>query len=665
MKKVAGFVVRVGLFLALGLLACGKEEKEKAAVSEKNPTTTQQSHVPPFPIEISGVIGKEVDFVVYKPKQDSGEVAAGDIAKVRVEVGPNPTKEPRVSADGDLAEGSGASWRATAYMASALAATSLGKQLSDYHFAVYARGTIDGPSGGALVAATLMALLTGQDIRSDVAITGALNPDGSIAPVDGLPEKLTAAVRNRKVLFGYPKGQTMASDSNHCSSDEKHHVNCTMVDIQEQARLAHIQAEEITDIYDAYRLLTGKRLQYPDALERAELEKADLTSLKHSTEQWLQRAESIFTTTIQRKKGQYPSLSKDVEQARKNFGSAKNFYDQSQVPAAYRMARKTVMKMAAIAQLIEVLDQRGNIDAMNLKIRNNLEVKRHLKAFKEQIDASRPQSLASALSHVQAYAYLHTSQTWIDLGDQRLAALLNDVKAGKIKLVQPEQWAKLAIPILCFVIAELQLDSAKDLYRIADKTGKPFGVSEAALSRLAVDYISVADANHTYYHSLPKITDKINDNNDLNKRPDEHWFEHSIHDAALKDAIKHRGDVGMAAALMNLGAAISSHIGFSRLVVDEYSLESDDETVVQLRLSRLLDHAERRTLEESRATRDLVHTIPASTAILYQRGRSGREGDTESKKEALNSFWEASSLARLAVFMEQLSQPTTTTGQRN
>jgi uncharacterized protein len=66
---------------------------------------------------------------------------------------------------------------------------------------------IGGPSAGAALAIATMAVLTRQNLRDDVVITGTVNPDGTIGQIGGVLEKAQAAKNIGAKLFLVPLGQ--------------------------------------------------------------------------------------------------------------------------------------------------------------------------------------------------------------------------------------------------------------------------------------------------------------------------------------------------------------------------------------------------------------------------------------------------------------------------
>lgn len=90
-------------------------------------------------------------------------------------------------------------------MAGVVAATLLGRNLNAYRISYSYEEGVEGPSAGALTTAALVALMRGQVIADDVAMTGTVNPDGTVGPVDGIAQKIAGAHARTK-RFGIPVG---------------------------------------------------------------------------------------------------------------------------------------------------------------------------------------------------------------------------------------------------------------------------------------------------------------------------------------------------------------------------------------------------------------------------------------------------------------------------
>lgn len=68
---------------------------------------------------------------------------------------------------------------------------------------------VEGPSAGAALTLATIAALEGRRIRSDVMITGTIEPDGSIGGVGDVLAKAEAAKRLGASLFIVPEGQSV------------------------------------------------------------------------------------------------------------------------------------------------------------------------------------------------------------------------------------------------------------------------------------------------------------------------------------------------------------------------------------------------------------------------------------------------------------------------
>ncbi|MGA1131665.1 MAG: S16 family serine protease [Prochlorotrichaceae cyanobacterium] len=153
-------------------------------------------------------------------------------------------------------------WKASAWMSAANVSFLVGDPMQDYEIELTAdvEGQIDGPSAGGITTAAILAALRGDSVRSDVAMTGTINPDGSIGPVGGIEAKLEGAKEANKSIVLIPYEQKNQ-------------------DISNQSRRLGLDLKEVADIYEAYEALTGQSLpKLPPADGRIQLSEALLSS---------------------------------------------------------------------------------------------------------------------------------------------------------------------------------------------------------------------------------------------------------------------------------------------------------------------------------------------------------------------------------------------------
>lgn len=101
----------------------------------------------------------------------------------------------------------------SARLAARVASQISGKNLAEHDFFFVIRSNseqIGGPSAGATLAVGATAALNGWTVRPDALMTGTVNPDGSIGPVGGIPEKARAAADAGMSVFLFPEGQELS-----------------------------------------------------------------------------------------------------------------------------------------------------------------------------------------------------------------------------------------------------------------------------------------------------------------------------------------------------------------------------------------------------------------------------------------------------------------------
>jgi len=102
----------------------------------------------------------------------------------------------------------------------------------------------DGPSAGAALAVGILAALRGETLLVGRVVTGAIDTNGLILPVGGLPEKIQGAALTGISTILIPKGQGSTLEW----------------DIRPLAEQLHLTVIEVHTLAEAYEKMTGNTL---------------------------------------------------------------------------------------------------------------------------------------------------------------------------------------------------------------------------------------------------------------------------------------------------------------------------------------------------------------------------------------------------------------------
>ncbi len=98
---------------------------------------------------------------------------------------------------------------------------------------------IGGPSAGGAFAVAAMSILSGKPIRSDVAMTGTANPDGTVGAVGDVSQKSEAAALKGIKIFLYPSSNNMSLSA------------------QQYDQSSGMATVQVSSLYQAYDYFTG------------------------------------------------------------------------------------------------------------------------------------------------------------------------------------------------------------------------------------------------------------------------------------------------------------------------------------------------------------------------------------------------------------------------
>jgi hypothetical protein len=293
----------------------------------------------------------------------------------------------------------GPAWHAGLWSAALVAAAALDKDATDLTFSAAPPVPGDQSTASALVAAGFLATLTGEKIDPAAAVTGAIQPDGTIGPVAGLPEQFLAAIARGKTRLGYPSGMRVARS---LATGED-------VDLVRLARAHRAEAIELAGVHDAYQLLTRAPLpaavpvgEDDMALDAGALERLDARYLA-----WRKRLADEWAQLLQlEQSGRLPQAVKlRARFAHERSEQAEALYRAGKLPAAY--ARMTTAWVSAAtanaAHAVLAKLAAGDIDGAAAALSAAGASEATTGALLAKIGALRPATLAGHLGMVAAF----------------------------------------------------------------------------------------------------------------------------------------------------------------------------------------------------------------------------------------------------------------------
>ncbi|HSN28376.1 MAG TPA: S16 family serine protease, partial [Kofleriaceae bacterium] len=283
------------------------------------------------------------------------------------------------------------------WVSAIVAATMLDKDLTDYTLSASSGGYIDGPSASGLIAGGFLAAMTGVPVDPGATLTGTINPDGTIGPVSGIPEKFLGAIEKGKKRLGYPSGMRMA----------KSRASGELVDLVQLAKQHGAEAVEIADVHAAYKLLTRRTL--PEAVPVAEaemaLDKETVAALEAKYKDWQTRVGSEWATLVQLENaGRLPPLLGAMRQYAKTYAeTAEALHKRGMTGAAYSRMLAAWAFASATTRAYDLLQkvQSGNIAAAIDSIKALDRLDETSLGVLEKIGTLRPATLGG---HVQMMA---------------------------------------------------------------------------------------------------------------------------------------------------------------------------------------------------------------------------------------------------------------------
>ncbi|HEY4687212.1 MAG TPA: S16 family serine protease [Candidatus Subteraquimicrobiales bacterium] len=586
--------------------------------------------------------GKEVkvDALYF---QETPEGPTGGTASVRVRAKANKTGQLRVGFFEEEVGGSGLMWRSAGWMSAIISTFLLGLDLADYSFTFDVGGYIDGPSAGALMTIAVFSSLLGDEIKKDVAMTGTINPDGTIGPVGGIPQKIEGAKKAKKKTVLVPAGQRHSLDLK----------TNQVVDVVEFGRQKGITVKEVSDIYQAYKHFTGEELPQPEVSdEKPELSSSTYGKIKSKSTDWYSRYTQI--------KSSYDALPPDYKPeelnsimtvAANSADKSSTYLDQGLVAPSYDRATTAVIFADIAYQAAKIVE--AFVAGGMQQAQNNLETARSswLKtdSMFDRLKSENPRSLSDVLALNNAYG---TFSVALGLGQ------LGDKARDKEAATDEEGLENLATATLYYSLAGHVLSMAEDSVDIGMGLGVEKSPTKKRVRRIAEALRRAAEANINYFDNvvLNRQAQSQGLSLDLYKEAfKENDFEYTFATSAIEvlPSLKEQLGPGKAQDYATLGNSMQSFSLSSGLIAQYYSLDAQlDESgnIIgvgnEKALINMLDIAEKKAVENINLAKK-QKADPALPTYYYESGKIMREGDLNEKFDALYNFWLASIQGRI------------------
>jgi hypothetical protein len=610
---------------------------------------------------------KETSVVVDSMWVRLSSPATGGSSPVTLKTNLNPDKTPEVAFIEDTSGGLGPQWRAGVWLSAFVASTTLNKDLTDFTFSAKAAGNVDGASASGLMTAGYLAAITGVKIDEKATMTGIINPDGTIGPVGGIPQKFEGSIAKGKTRLGYPVGLQYALDVNTYEN----------VDLKKLAKASGAEAVEIADVYDAYQLMTGQKLPRPIPVDEREMELEDevIQAFEDKYAAWLTAVQQEWDQIINLDaEGRLPAgLINIAVAARDEAETAEKLKKQGMIPSAYKHIVQSWVYAASATTIADIVEsvKNGDIPGAQQKLANIEALTNTTETIVREIGEMRPDTMGGHLQMLSAYdraiaglaAYMQSGEQMYNTKSylEALSYMTPEELAG---FDVAEQTVQAVTPtVLLIARAVAHTVGAKETMEIEGVKSLNYMCSLPNVKRLATSFEKAATANVTYFETLVGVKDDQTRMYVINLEPDylTAWISSNMTNLnGFPQTLKEEwGEDSLSWRLMTLSAAELGYFKASVLISKYYSLSVQNNWYTgraekvehEKAFINMLSVAEKKARENAQGAKISAGSIPVQARIAYQQARVLREGDLADKLLALEAFWQSSAYSQTAIML--------------
>jgi hypothetical protein len=604
-------------------------------------------------------------------RMGGGVTPSGGSTPVKLSTAPNTDGSVQVGVYEELAGGTGAQWRAGVWISAFVAANVLGKDLTDFTFSAASGGYIDGASASGLMAGGFLATMTGAKIDQNVTMTGVINPDGSIGPVGGIPEKFAGSIEKGKKKLGYPLGMRWA----------KSEATGKLVDLVQLAKDKGAEAIEISDVHQAYKLLTGKTLpeQVPVSELEMQLDPDTIKGIDAKYADWQKRLGEEWTALLQlQQAGRLPAtLLVMAQYAQETAEKAQKLHKSGQIAAAYAKMLAAWVYAASATDTYDILAkvQAGDTIGAVAALESLDQLDQMTVEVFNKVGAIKPTTLGQHLLMITTFqAALRGWGFKVFAADAvvRTKAYLGSLGSSKAELGSPEVAEKVvqAVAPTVLAIGRTVAETSMAAQELEFETEKSvnYMCSIPNVKRMSTSFQSAGVAGINYFDTLlvEPLAKEANMSVDearmrVSQREPDYLVAYMLShlqqlDGLPKDLRTKWGEGSVAWALLSLAGSELAYYHSAELVAKYYSLglHTDamghaDSVEHDKAFTNMLASAERTARANARAARIATGGIPIQAKLAYQLAGVDREGDVSDRISAIAGYWMSSAFSQTAV----------------
>lgn len=630
-RRVLVHTFIVGSVLALSSCGGGKTEPSSASTE----TTTSSADESSTTVT-AGPTSVDAPALSYIPA--TGEGAA---RLFTVEMTDSTDGELRVDISENEVAGVGDMKRAAAWN-SVIVASLLTGQLPAKTFRFVETGYIDGPSAGAVQTVAVLSLLLGDALRTDVAMTGTINPDGTVGPVGGIPEKLSGAAAEgyKRVLIpmGLRNSYSQKADA--------------FVDVVALGSELGLEVKEVSTVYDAYTEFTGQQVPRLAPSSNVRLSNVAYDRLKAKVTEFVAKYEGMAA-----KFGQLPqSITErflDVARDTDDLANrAVELSNQGLQAGAYSLIMSAYGQLSSLVfsgEAVELFISDG-ISGLNTKIDEARAIDTQVIAFLDNLKTYDPKTVSEAASLMNAYGGIFDAYSLSGIALGEINAISNAFNEGRLNV--GDAVAALTLPLIYLSVAGVQVEGTKALFDVGRDLGGPDISAKVDLAGLANLFRKGSDANWEAFRaiSVERYSTKLNISAESvidRLRLSDVDIELSLDQARSIDGLaNYLGADKPNAQFAQLGYAISNYSRNALILAKYESLGvlDDDGNLVDVQAPSAFSDALSLAKDQLTANIGLLRESgidPALEVGGLEAANVDREGDVADKFEALSMYWGA------------------------